>query len=73
MSNLTENEKKAQQLIVKEVNNALEMLELHFKKYCEEVAPLYNDGKKATSVPLIYIEQSIKIFKDNFNKAAAGE
>jgi hypothetical protein len=46
MSNLTENEKKAQQLIVKEVNNALEMLELHFKKYCEEVAPLYNDGKK---------------------------
>jgi hypothetical protein len=70
---LTNKEKKAQQLIVGEVNKALDMLQNHFKKYCEEVAPMYNDGKKSDSVPIIYIEQSIKIFKESFNKSANGQ
>lgn len=67
---MTQKEKEAQKLIIGEVNKALDMLHAHFKKYCEEVAPLYNEGKKSTTVPLVYIEQSIKIFKENFNKAA---
>jgi len=67
---LIEREKQAQKLIVKEVEKALLLMQAHFKKYCEEVAPTYNDGKKATSVPMVYIERSTKIFLDNYKKAA---
>lgn len=73
MKPLTENERKAQALILEQVNNTLDMLQKHLQKYCDEVAPMYNGGQKVTSVPMAYIEQSVKIIKKNMAKGAKGK
>lgn len=64
---MTQNEQEAQKMILSEINKSLDLLQKHLHKYCNEVSLQYN-GVKATSVPLIYIDQSIKIFKDNMQK-----
>jgi len=66
---MNKNEKKAQQLILSEVNKAFDLLESHLDKYCDEVAPAFI-GQKTTSVPMHYISQSIKIIKENMAKGA---
>jgi hypothetical protein len=70
MSNLSESEKEAQKMILGEIDKAFDLLEKHLQKYCKEVAPKYNGGKQVQDVPMIYIEQSIKIIKDNMKKGA---
>jgi hypothetical protein len=69
MKELTADEKKAKEFIVTQVVNALDLLEWHFKKYCDEVAPAYL-GTKSTAVPMVYISESIKRFKDSYVKSA---
>lgn len=61
-NNMTDNEKKAQQLILLEINKALDLLENHLKKFCTD--------NKAQSVPIVYISASIKIIKENMAKGA---
>lgn len=63
------NEKKAQELILREINKALDLLEKHLQNYCDDVAVKFT-GQKATSVPMIYISSSIKIIKENIVKGA---
>jgi hypothetical protein len=70
MKPLNANEQKAQALILEQVNNTLDLLQKHLQKYCDEVAPMYNGGQKVTSVPMAYIDQSIKIVKENMAKGA---
>lgn len=72
MKELTEDEKKAQKYIVEQVINAIDLLEKHFKKYCDEVAPAYT-GAKSTAVPMVYISESVKRFKDSYRKGAEGD
>lgn len=67
---LTRKERQAQKLILKEIDKAIDLLHEHFKKYCNEVAPLYNGGQKATAVPLEYIDRSVKIIKENYHIGA---
>lgn len=67
---LTANERKAQKLILEQVNTALDLLDGHLRKYCNEIAPLYNGGTKVNSVPMEYIGTSIKIIKENMAKGA---
>ena len=64
---LTKSEKEAQQLIQTEINKAIDLLHNHLQKYCDEVSLAYN-GVKATSVPMIYINESVKILKQNMQK-----
>jgi hypothetical protein len=72
MKELTAEEKKAQKFIVEQVTNALDLLETHFKKYCDEVAPAYT-GAKSTAVPMVYISESIKRFKESYKKGSESE
>jgi hypothetical protein len=58
---LTEKEKEAQKIIAKEVIKAVDLLTTHLEKFCENT--------KGTSVPIIYIKESVKIFKENYEKA----
>jgi hypothetical protein len=66
---LTENEKKAQRLILTEIDKAMDLLENHLQRYCDEVAPQFT-GQKSTVVPMAYIKESIKIIKENMKKGA---
>ena len=66
---LSADERKAQMLILAEIDKALDLLQTHLQKYCDEVAPEYI-GQKATSVPMVYIANSIKIIKENYRKGA---
>jgi hypothetical protein len=59
---LTAREKQAQKLILGEVNKALDLLQGHLQKFCEST--------NGTSVPMIYIDKSIKIIKENMQKGA---
>lgn len=67
---LTAEERKAQEFIVRSVENALDALSKHYAKYCNEVAPKFNGGNPTTFVPLSYINESHKIFIDNYRKSA---
>lgn len=64
-------EKQAQELILKEVEKAIDLLEAHLKRYCTDVA-MENFGQVATSVPMIYITESIKIMKRGYREGAEG-
>lgn len=59
---LTANEKEAQKLILNEITRAFDLLETHLKNFCKDT--------KGTSVPLNYVEMSIKIIKENMAKGA---
>ncbi len=62
---LTENEKQAREYIVKTVFEAVDLLEAHLKKYCDEVAPKWT-GQKANSVPMVYISEAINQLKSGY-------
>jgi hypothetical protein len=66
---LTRNEKKAQRLILGQIDNALDMLELHLKRYCNEIAPAF-EGKESTSVPMFYISKTVEQIKDGLYNGA---
>lgn len=66
---LNEREKQAQELIIKEVEKALDLLQAHLHKYCKEVAPQFT-GVEGKSVPIHYIDESIKLFKNAYRKGA---
>lgn len=61
---LTINEKKAQILILNEINKTLDLLYTHLEKYCNEVGPAFT-GKPTPDVPLFYIKKSIHLIKVN--------
>lgn len=61
--------KEGQEIILGEISKTLDLLEKHFQKYCDEVAPHYL-GQKATSVPIVYIKESFKQVKENMRKGA---
>lgn len=56
-------------LILGQIGQTLDLLEKHFEKYCDEVAPHYL-GQKATAVPLVYIKESFKRTLENLKKGA---
>jgi len=58
-SPLTANEKRAQELIGKEVAKALHLLQSHLKTFTETTG--------GPSIPYVYIESSIKILLENYN------
>jgi hypothetical protein len=62
MAELTPKEKEAQKIILSEINKAFDLLQNHLVDFCKNT--------KGTSVPMIYIEQSIKIIKENMAKGA---
>lgn len=72
MAQLTNDEKIARDYIVKEVEKVLDLVESHFQKYCNEVAINYT-GKQETSVPMIYIKNSISIIKKSYRQGAEEE
>lgn len=59
---MTAKEKAAQQMILGEINKAMDLLEGHFKKFCAET--------NGTAVPMNYISNSIKVLKENMAKGA---
>lgn len=61
---LTLNEKKAQILILNEINKTLDLLYTYLEKYCNEVGPAFT-GKPTPDVPLFYIKKSIHLIKVN--------
>ena len=61
---LTLNEKRAQILILNEINKTMDLLYTHLEKYCNEVAPSVT-GKVTAEVPLFYIKKSIQTIKEN--------
>lgn len=61
---LTITEKKAQILILNEINKTLDLLYTHLEKYCNEVGPAFT-GKPTPDVPLFYINKSIHLIKEN--------
>lgn len=62
MDKLTENEIKAQKLILQEINKSFDLLEGHLSRFCADT--------KGTSIPMVYITESIKIIKQNMAKGA---
>lgn len=59
---LNSNERKAQKLIVAEVEKAVLLLQSHLQKFCDE--------NKAQSVPMVYIKASIEILLKSYKKGA---
>lgn len=59
---MTANEKKAHQIIVNEVNKAMNLLESHLSKFCKDT--------NGTAIPFIYVQSSIKILMDGYNNGA---
>jgi hypothetical protein len=59
---LSEKEKQAQQLIVKEVCKALDLVQKHI----EEIAKKWD----ATSIPLNLVQTTISIFKKSYKEGA---
>lgn len=59
---LSKKEKEAQKIILGEVNKALDLLQAHLQKFCSDT--------KGTSIPMVYIEQSIKIMKESYAEGA---
>jgi len=67
---LTENEKKAQEIILGEIEKGVDLLFRFCEKYCNEVAPAMYGGDKATSVPLYYIKQGVDRLKKDMREGA---
>lgn len=57
---MTANEKKAQALIVEQVENTIKLLENHLQKYCDE--------NKVSSVPMNYIRTSATLLITGYKK-----
>lgn len=59
---LTADEKKAQQIIINEVDKAVNLLVSHLNKFCVE--------NKAGSVPFVYIKTSADILLKSYKEGA---
>jgi TPP-dependent indolepyruvate ferredoxin oxidoreductase alpha subunit len=69
MAEISKNELEAKKLIVSEVEKAIDLLEEHLKKYCDELS-IKIHGQKSNYVPMAYISESVKILKQNYRKGA---
>jgi hypothetical protein len=57
---MTQNEKRAQKLIVEQVEITMKLLENHLQKYCDE--------NKTASVPINYIRTSVALLLTGYKK-----
>lgn len=63
--------KKANELILNEVDKAMDLIEAHLKRYCTDVS-MEAFGQPSISVPMIYISESIKIMKKSYREGVEG-
>lgn len=57
---MTENEIKAQNVIIKEVENAIKLLENHCQQFC--------DFNGVSQVPMNYIKTSVRLLLEGYHK-----
>ena len=59
---MTDNEIKAQKIIISEVQNAIKLLENHLQKFC--------DDNETSTIPMNYVRTSVKLLLEGYLKGA---
>lgn len=62
---LTDDEKKAREIIVREVENAILLLQNHLQKFC--------DNQNTASVPMNHIRTAVKLLLEGYKKGASDD